>query len=112
MTPEKTFDPRPFDRTNRAWKAADRLLDADTWTSLEDLRAVMMPAGDLQAKTVSNILGDAVRGGVLQKRAGANKSRYYRIHPKGLAKFAELRRPLPDEPTSTMATPTEGADHE
>lgn len=91
MTAVHTFDPRPFPRTLRAWQAADAELSGQSWVSLEDLREVMVPAGEILAKTASNILGDAVRAGVLQKRAGSERRRYYRIHPNGLEKFLALR---------------------
>lgn len=57
----QTFNPLPYPRLARAWRAALALLDSGDWVSREELYAAMLPASDLQKKTCSNLLADGRR---------------------------------------------------
>lgn len=86
------FDPSIGKQRPLAWLAAADLLEDGLWHSRGDLRPAMGAASRMLAVSCRNLLEEARRDGVLEKRAGAHGRVDYRIHPDQIPWFNSLRQ--------------------
>jgi len=74
------FDPWLGPRIGKAWIAGLSLLANGDWTPVPDLRSTMVAAGPVMSQTVSTILREAKKAGVIEMKGGYSqvKRRDYR----------------------------------
>ena len=100
------FDPRPYPIVGNAWKHLWWELSDGAWYSSRNLEAVVLEEMTCSPETVKNMLRQKAREGVLQRRTGRKKARYYRIHPDDREPFDSLDpRLVPSPPIVTEETP-------